>query len=144
MKRADFIVNLIESNEQAMETVVSKRKLLNDAQHPSAQTPEFVCRPGDPRVSDYGWKLSWFYGFLSLDGNTVWISVVTSRRPGCKHFSKLIHKLHDAGFTIKVPRPSDHMNAICQHLGFERTEERGDLTGTMITVWVMPGRCPTG
>jgi hypothetical protein len=131
------MMNLVGSMEPAMDAVVSKQKILNDAPSADKQLPEFVCKPGDPRVNKYGWKLSQFSGFLSLDGNTIWISVVESRRPGCGHFSKMIRKLHAAGFTIKVPRPTDHMNAICEHLGFVRTEEIGDIAGTSIAVWIM-------
>ena len=131
-------MDLIESNEDAMDTVITKQKIVNDAHHVSLQVPEFVCKPGDPRVASYGWKMSKFEGFLSLDENTVWISVVISRRPGRHRFSRLIKNLHDAGFTIKVPRPTTHMSAICRHLGFEYTEERGDITGAMITAWVLP------
>lgn len=99
--------------------------------------PDFVCEPGDPRVKKYGWTKSKFRGYLSIDGKTIWVSSIWSIQKDKGNYSRLVKNLLKAGFTIKVPSPFPRMEAICQHLGFLRTEEYFEQMGEMIDVWVL-------
>ena len=99
--------------------------------------PDFVCNPGDLRVKKYGWQKSKFQGYISLEGDVIFISAIWSKQCGKGHFSRLVKNLHKAGFTIKVPNPFEHMEAICEHLGFKRTTELFPEAGEDITVYVL-------
>jgi hypothetical protein len=110
-----------------------------DFSKPLAQQkkPDFVCEPGDPRVRSFGWTKLKFRGYLSIEGNTIWISSICSIYKGKGNYSRMIRKLHNAGYTIKVPSPFPLMEAICKHLGFEKTVEHFKEAGEDIDVWVM-------
>ena len=101
--------------------------------------PDFVCSSGDLRVKKYGWTKSKFRGYLSIDGKTIWVSSIWSNDMGKGNYSRLVRNLHKAGFEIKVPSPFPRMEAICQHLGFSKTEELFPEMGEMIDVWVLAG-----
>jgi hypothetical protein len=101
--------------------------------------PDFVCEPGDPRVKKFGWTKSKFRGYLSIIDHTIWISSVWSNRIGCGNYSRLVKNIHKAGYEIKVPSPFPRMEAICEHLGFKKTEELFEEIGETITVYVLPG-----
>jgi len=101
--------------------------------------PDFVCEPGDQRVKGFGWTKSKFKGYLSIEGNTIWISSVWSIQRGKGHFSRLIKNIRKAGYEIKIPSPFPHMEEICQHLGFIKTEEFFEQMGEMIIIYVLPG-----
>ena len=98
--------------------------------------PDFVCEPGDPRVKKFGWTKLKFKGYISIFENTIWISSVWSNQRGKGHFSKLIKNIHKAGYEIKVPSPFPHMEEICKHLGFKRTQEFFPEAGEHIDVFV--------
>ena len=99
--------------------------------------PDFVCDPGDPRVRKYGWQKSKFRGYLSIDGNTIYVSSIWSKDQGKGNFSKLVKNLIKAGFTIKVANPFPRMEAICKHLGFINKPELWPEMGEMVDCYVL-------
>ena len=132
-----------EGHEYAAEAgEVISAALHADFTKPLAQQtrPNFVCDPGDPRVKKFGWTKSKFKGYLSIEGNTIWISSVWSNQRGKGNFSRLIKNIHKNGYEIKVPSPFPHMEAICQHLGFTKTSELFVEADEIITVYVLPGQ----
>lgn len=98
--------------------------------------PDFVCEPGDPRVKKFGWTKLKFRGYLSIEGNTIWISSIWSNNRGKGNFSRLVKNIRKAGYQIKVPSPFPHMEEICKHLGFTLTEEYFPEAGEWIKVYV--------
>lgn len=72
-----------------------------------------------------------------MDENTIWISAIYSNQRGKGHYSRMISKMLKAGYTVKVPSPFPHMEAICKHMGFIKTSELFAETGEMIDVWVL-------
>ena len=101
------------------------------------EKPSFVCEPGDPRVKKYGWTKSKWWGYLSIEDKTVWVSSIWSKQQGKGNLSRLIRNLHKAGFEVKVPNPFEKMESICEHLGFTRTQEPFLEAGEPIDVWVL-------
>jgi len=99
--------------------------------------PDFVCEPGDPRVSEYGWTADKFRGYLSIEDKTIWVSTAYSLQKGKGNYSKLIRNLHQAGYQIKVPSQFPRMIQICKHLGFTETTELFPEAGESIIVYVM-------
>lgn len=99
--------------------------------------PDYVCEPGDPRVKKFGWTKSKFQGYLSIENNTIWISAIWSKQMGKGNYSRLVKNIHKAGFIIKVPSPFPRMEAICQYLGFTKTEEFISEIGKTIVVYVL-------
>jgi len=104
--------------------------------------PDYVCDPGDPRVKKFGWIKSKFQGYLSIEDNIIWISAIQSKQMGKGNYSRLVKKIHKAGFIIKVPSPFPRMESICQHLGFTKTEEFFPEIGETIKVYVLPLEVP--
>ena len=102
--------------------------------------PSYVCNPGDPRVSEYGWTTKKFAGYLSVVENTVWLSAIWSLHPNRHNLTHLIKNLHKAGYEIKVPTPLGRMEEICKHLDFLKTTEFFPEAGENITVYVLKGR----
>ena len=98
---------------------------------------DFVCDPGDPRVKKYGWTKSKFKGYISIQEKTIWISAVWSIHPGKGNLSRMIRKIHKAGFTVKVPGPFPRMVEICKHLGFHNEPEMFPELGELIDVYVL-------
>lgn len=99
--------------------------------------PDFVCDPDDPRVKRFGWTKQKFKGYLSIEGKTIWVSSIWSKQMGQGNFSRLVKKIHKAGYKIKVPSPFPRMEAICQHLGFTKTHEMFDEIDCISIVYVL-------
>jgi hypothetical protein len=99
--------------------------------------PDYVCEPGDPRVRKYGWRKGKFKGYVSIVEKTIWISSVWSLQPGRGNFKRMVKRMHNAGYEVKVPSPFPNMESICNHLGFERTEELFPEADEMVTVYVL-------
>lgn len=104
--------------------------------------PDFVCEPGDPRVKKYGWIKSNFRGYLSIDGEDIYVSSIWSKQMEKGNYSRLVKNLHKAGFTIKVPSPLPRMEAICQHLGFTKTTEFFKEMNVDIDIYVLKRKPP--
>lgn len=64
-----------------------------------------------------------FDGYLSEVDDGIWISAITSKKPGNRNFSKLITQLKEKYNWIKIPTPSNMIIKIAKHLGFVMKEE---------------------
>ena len=82
-----------------------------------------------------------FGGFLSKKGNDIYLSLVISMKPNNGNLSKLIDSIIAQGYTVKVPTPLPHMEAICKAKGFELTYEPDELTGTADVYKLNGGKC---
>jgi len=102
--------------------------------------PSFVCEPGDPRVSIYGWTKEHWTGYISIIDRTIYLSAIWSLKPGIGNLSRLIKNIHEAGYEIRVPNPFGHMEQICKHHGFTKIQELFPEAGENITVYVLTGR----
>ena len=101
------------------------------------EKPSFVIEPSSERGKRFGFTKTKFRGYLSDDGDTIWISAIESIFKGRGDFSKLVKRIHSLGYQIKVPSPFPKMEAICEHLGFRRTEELFPEAGEHILVMVL-------
>ena len=64
-----------------------------------------------------------FDGYLWGKRDSVWVSLITSLKPGNGNLSKLFEAILASGRAVKVPTPFAHMQDILERKGFERTEE---------------------
>jgi hypothetical protein len=104
------------------------------------QKPDFVIDPSSPKGKRFGFVKTKFRGYLSDDGDTIWISAIESIFKGRGDFSKLVKRIHSLGYRIKVPSPFPRMEDICIHLGFTKTTELFPEMNEMITVMVLEAK----
>jgi len=99
--------------------------------------PDFVIEPSSVRGKRFGFTKTKFRGYLSEDGDTIWISAIESIFKERGDFSKLVKRIRSLGYTIKVPNPFPRMETVCEHLKFRKTTEPFPELGEDITVMVL-------
>ena len=75
-----------------------------------------IIHPGE---NAYGFSKEKFDGYLWKKGQFMWISLITSKCPGCGNVRKLFDAIESFGLRIIVPVPSSRMMQICRKRGME-------------------------
>jgi len=73
--------------------------------------------------------------YLWKRGNRIAVSFIECVQKGQGHFSALLNRIHKQGFTVAVPTPFAHMEAILKHKGFTHTTEQCETLG-QVEVWI--------
>jgi hypothetical protein len=79
-------------------------------------------------------------------GNVVEIAFIQSNFPGRGNFRKMLSKIRERGFEVKVLQPSFQMQKILRKQGFKRSRKRCPCVGMYIytdrveycTTWYIP------
>lgn len=61
--------------------------------------------------------------FLAKNGNTIYVALVTARKPRRGSFSKLVREIESGGYRLAVISPLTHMEFILARWGFKPTRE---------------------
>ncbi len=104
--------------------MTAEEAIAEDLAYLSAGADPDGCRPAGSEFADsVGFTAERFDGYLWVTGNVCWLSLVVSRQPGLGHLSEVLRRLAVAGFEIRVPNPSDDMQAILVRKGFVPSQQ---------------------
>lgn len=92
--------------------------------------------PGDEVADRIGFLKSLFEGYLFMDGQQVYISVIRSLHPRQGHLQSFVNALLQSGFTVKIPTPFLGMKFFLLKNGFKKTVEFDERFDADIEVWV--------
>lgn len=95
--------------------------------------------PGSRFGKSIGFTSELFDGYLWVNEDEIYVSLVTSLKPGEGNFRRLLETLLATGKTIKVPTPPDKMRSILKRYRFVETVER-DLVFGLTPVMVSPAK----
>lgn len=87
-------------------------------------------------AKEIGFTSDLFEGYLWKKNNEIWISLIFSRDERKGNLTRLFNRIHDLGFTIKVPIPLGEMRSILKKKGFTPIIERNEDHNENINVWV--------
>ena len=62
-----------------------------------------------------GWTPDKFTGYIAVDGKTVWIKVIQSKKKNMGYLRRFFESLVAKGYTVKVVSPMETMEKICIH-----------------------------
>lgn len=96
--------------------------------------------PGSKFGKTLGFSAQLFDGYLWVNRDDIYISVIKSLEPGKGNFRNLLDNLLATGKIIKVPTPSDKMREILADYNFIETTVRDPLFGT-VRLMVSPEMC---
>jgi hypothetical protein len=90
-----------------------------------------------PQPALFGFSLNDFApdSYLWRRGNEIMVSLIIARNPGKGAFSRLLRTIEASGFSVAVPCPLGHMEAILQHKGFVCGYEDDARSGERVEVW---------
>lgn len=97
-----------------------------------------IIHPNSDRARVLGFTSRKFEGYLwKMDGSII-ISFIISKKRG--NFRELVRRIHELGFTVKIPTPLGRMQEIVLKNGYELTREPfapeiGEFE--MVDVWVL-------
>ena len=77
--------------------------------------------PDSPEAVEFGYSSARFSGCLRRKNRSIFIWQIFSKEPGKGHFTHLVKKILDAGYTVQIPTPIGKMAEIVRHLGFTPT-----------------------
>jgi hypothetical protein len=77
--------------------------------------------PGSPFGDEIGFSYGLFEGSLIKNGNVVEIAFIKSIFPGRGNFLKILEKIKEHGYEVKVLLPSFQMQKILRRQGFRRS-----------------------
>jgi len=89
--------------------------------------------------SEFGKKIGFtsdkFRGYLWKRGDSIYVSMIISKKPCRGNFSRLIENILRLGYKVKVPTPIGIMPLILAKKGFKKTYEYYKELG-MVEVWI--------
>jgi len=77
-----------------------------------------------------------FGGWLWRKGKYIYSSFIVSKEPGTGNFRRLVERILELGYGVKIPTPIGVMEIIVRKWGFKRTEEYDEDVGEYAEVWV--------
>jgi len=75
-----------------------------------------------------------FWGYLSKKDNSIYISMIASKKPGKGNMRRLLDSIEDKGYTVKIPTPSNRMRKICEIRGYKRIIEDTPFGGCEVYI----------
>jgi len=99
--------------------------------------PRGPILPGHPEAESLGFHSGLFDGYLFIDPDYVYVSAITSLKPGEGNLSALFNTILNAGLGIKVPTPLGRMEEILKHKGFSKTVVFWEEMEENIDLWVL-------
>jgi len=100
-----------------------------------------VINPDSPRGKEFGFTSDLFDGYLWQIDDSIYFSLILSKKPREGNLKRLMKTILDKGLTVKVPTPLGLMTTILDKYGFEEIEEPFPLGGT-VQVWMKKGSLP--
>jgi hypothetical protein len=84
-----------------------------------------------------GFTIDRYDGYLWKTGDSIIISLIESKQRG--NFRELVQRIHEHGWTVKVPTPLSRMEEIVRKNGYRLTiEPFSDEDPIPCEVWVLP------
>ena len=93
-----------------------------------------------PFAKKLGFTSDKFDGWLWKKGEYIYISFIISKKWKKGNFKRLLRRIEELGFGIKIPTPLGVMQYIVRKYGFKKTTENFDVDGELlheeVEVWV--------
>ena len=87
------------------------------------------------RAAALGFTADFYEGYLWKSDSRITISIIFCRHPGRGDFSRLLDRIWQLGYTVGVPTPLGHMQAILAHKGFAQGWELFEEAQEDVEVW---------
>ena len=93
-----------------------------------------------PFAKKLGFTSDKFDGWLWKKGKYIYISFIISKKRKKGNLKRLLKRIEELGFGIKIPTPLGIMQYIVRKYGFKKTTENFDVDGELlheeVEVWV--------
>ena len=108
----------------------------NEIEKYKVETKDGIILPDSEFGRRIGFTSDKFYGYLWKRGDSIYISMIVSKKPMQGNFSRFIDNILRLGYKVKVPTPIGIMPLILAKKGFKKTHEYDEKFGGMVEVWV--------
>lgn len=76
-------------------------------------------QPGSKFGKQFGFTSNKFGGYLWIDDNVIYLSLIISKQQNQGHTKQLIQTIIDHGYSIICPSPNNIMTKICKDFSFK-------------------------